>query len=72
MNEMNLSAVALVCALAPPPEPSSSELLARQILEHLKNHGVSGSVLRVVDWDVHPRWRPLSEMGTAPIRSALT
>src|SRR3712207_5355625 len=49
-----LRALALVCSLKASPAPSSSDLLARQVLEDLGTHGVSGSVLRVVDHDVRP------------------
>lgn len=49
-----LSALALVCSLSPSPEPSSSELMARHVLEELHKHGVSGSTIRVVDHDVKP------------------
>jgi multimeric flavodoxin WrbA len=49
-----LRALALVCSLKPSPAPSSSELMARQILEELGKHGVTGDVIRVVDHDVKP------------------
>ncbi|WP_026549632.1 NAD(P)H-dependent oxidoreductase [Arthrobacter sp. Br18] len=48
----NLSAFALVCTLTPSPEPSSSELIARHILDLLAGHGVQSSLERVVDHDV--------------------
>ena len=51
---MALTALALTCTLKPSPEPSSSALLASQILAELESHGVSGSALRVVDFDVKP------------------
>ena len=51
---MSLTALALVCTLKPSPEPSSSALMASQILVELENHGVSGSAVRVVDFDVKP------------------
>jgi multimeric flavodoxin WrbA len=47
-------ALALVCSLKPSPAPSSSELLARQVLDALAGHGVTGEVVRVVDHDVRP------------------
>ena len=50
----NLRAVALVCTLKLSPEPSSSELMGRQVLEALGEHGVDGEVVRVVDHDVKP------------------
>jgi multimeric flavodoxin WrbA len=49
-----LRALALVCSLKPSPAPSSSDLMARQVLEELSRHGVTGSVVRVVDHDVKP------------------
>jgi len=66
-----LRALALVCSLKPSPAPSSSELMARQVLDELKKHGVSGDVVRVVDHDVKPgvevdlgegdEWPPIRE-----------
>ncbi|MFG3343490.1 flavodoxin family protein [Streptomyces sp. NPDC048018] len=49
-----LRAVALVCTLAPSPAPSSSQLLAEQVLEELSARGVTGSVIRIADHDVKP------------------
>ena len=50
-----LSALALVCSLKASPAPSSSDLMARQILEELGRHGVrTADVVRVVDHDVKP------------------
>lgn len=49
-----LRALALVCSLKPSPAPSSSELMARQVLQELGRHGVAGDVVRVVDHDVKP------------------
>src|SRR3954464_14435228 len=49
-----LRALALVCTLSPFPAESSSELMARQVLEELGKHGVTGDVVRVVDHDVKP------------------
>ncbi|OMH24236.1 flavodoxin [Tersicoccus phoenicis] len=50
----SLTALALVCSLKPSPAASSSELMARQVLDELATHGVTGSVVRVVDHDVRP------------------
>ena len=50
----SLRALALVCSLKPSPAPSSSEKLARQVLDELAKHGVTGDVVRVVDHDVKP------------------
>lgn len=49
-----LRALALVCTLKASPAPSSSDLIARQLLEELGRHGVTGDVVRVVDHDVKP------------------
>ena len=49
-----LSAVALVCTLTPSPKPSSSELMARHVLDQLEQHGVRTASVRVVDHDVKP------------------
>jgi multimeric flavodoxin WrbA len=50
----SLRALALVCSLKPSPAPSSSDLMARQVLEELAKHGVTGEIVRVVDHDVNP------------------
>ncbi|MFF3015661.1 flavodoxin family protein [Streptomyces sp. NPDC057939] len=47
-----LRAVALVCTLSPSPAASSSDLLARQTLEALAEHGVTGKTIRIADHDV--------------------
>src|SRR4051794_3045548 len=50
-----LSALALVCSLKASPAPSSSDLMARQILAELGKYGVTtADVVRVVDHDVKP------------------
>ena len=49
---MPLTALALNCTLSPSPADSSTQLLAQQVLDALAEHGVSGSMLRVVDHDV--------------------
>ncbi|MFE7740981.1 flavodoxin family protein [Nocardia sp. NPDC057455] len=48
------TALALVCTLKKSPAESSSDLIARQVLDELAGHGVRGTVLRVVDYDVLP------------------
>lgn len=53
-QQQPLRALALVCTLTPSPEPSSSHLLAQQVMDALGEHGVTGSVVRVVDHDVKP------------------
>ncbi|WP_336030256.1 flavodoxin family protein [Geodermatophilus sp. FMUSA9-8] len=47
-------ALALICSLKPSPAPSSSELMARQVLDALGEHGFTSDVVRVVDHDVKP------------------
>lgn len=49
-----LSALALVCTLTPSPTPSSSELMARHVLQELESHRVRTSSVRVVDHEVKP------------------
>jgi multimeric flavodoxin WrbA len=49
-----LRALALTCSLKPSPAESSSDLIARQVLEQLAEHDVVGEALRVVDHDVKP------------------
>ena len=51
-HEIELRALVLVCSLKPSPDPSSSELLGRQVLEQLQQYGATGEVLRVVDHGV--------------------
>lgn len=48
----DLTAIAIVCTLSPSPKPSSSELMARHVLDQLKKHGVETSSVRVVDHNV--------------------
>ncbi len=49
-----LRAIALNCTLKPSPAASSSELLARQVLDALEAYEVEGEIVRVVDFDVKP------------------
>jgi multimeric flavodoxin WrbA len=51
---MSIRALALVCSLKPSPAESSSELLARQVLDSLSGHDVTGELVRLVDHDVRP------------------
>ncbi|MGQ0576989.1 MAG: flavodoxin family protein [Pseudonocardia sp.] len=53
-NSAPLTAVALNCTLSPSPAGSSTELMARQVLDALAEHGVTGEIVRVVDHDVRP------------------
>jgi multimeric flavodoxin WrbA len=48
----DLTALALVCTLTPSPEPSSSELLAQNVLNELEGQGVRTTSVRVVDYNV--------------------
>jgi len=48
------TAIALNCTLKPSPAVSSSEKLGGEVLAALSAHGVTGSTLRVVDFDVKP------------------
>lgn len=49
-----LTALALVCSLTPSPAESSSQLMASQVLDELKQYNVTGEIIRVVDHDVKP------------------
>jgi len=49
-----LTALVLVGTLRPSPSESSSDLLGRQILDALAEHGVTGSAIRIVDHDIKP------------------
>ncbi|WP_372672828.1 flavodoxin family protein [Amycolatopsis kentuckyensis] len=51
---MTLRVVALTCTLKPSPSKSSSDLIARQLLDLFAERGVTGEVVRVVDHDVRP------------------
>ncbi|MDX6360482.1 MAG: hypothetical protein QOH37_3536 [Nocardioidaceae bacterium] len=47
-----VTALVLVCTLKPSPAESSSDLLAGQVLEALRQEGADGEIIRVVDHDV--------------------
>lgn len=49
-----LSALALVCTLKPSPAESSSQLFAKQLLDALSDHGVTGTAVWMVDYDIRP------------------
>lgn len=51
---MARTALALNCTLKSSPETSSTEKLAQEVLDALASHGVSGDLVRVVDYDVRP------------------
>ena len=50
----DLIALVLVGSLKSSPEPSSSEVLGRQVLYALGQHGVAGTVVRLADHDIRP------------------
>lgn len=54
MTDTPLHAIALNCTLKPSPAASSTELLNGIVRDHLLNHGVTTSQVRVVDLDVRP------------------
>ncbi|WP_089227249.1 flavodoxin family protein [Actinacidiphila glaucinigra] len=54
MDNTPLRALALVCTLNRSPARSSSQLLAEQTLQALREQGVTGESVRVVDHDVRP------------------
>jgi len=53
-NSQPLHAIALVCSLKSSPAPSSSELMAEQVCEQLREHGVKTETLRCADYTISP------------------
>ncbi|ADJ46042.1 flavodoxin-like protein [Amycolatopsis mediterranei S699] len=51
---MTLRVLALTCTLKPSPAKSSSDLMARQLLDLFAERGATGELVRVVDHDVRP------------------
>ncbi|MFE9851851.1 flavodoxin family protein [Streptomyces sp. NPDC005576] len=49
-----MRALALVCTLNASPAPSSSQLLAEQVMAEFERLGVPGEIVRVADHDVLP------------------
>jgi multimeric flavodoxin WrbA len=49
-----LRALLLTCTLTPSPGQSSTEVMGRQVLDALAEHGVTGESVRMVDHDVKP------------------
>jgi multimeric flavodoxin WrbA len=52
--DSSLTAVAFACSLKPSPAPSSSQLMAEHVLRDLRSVGVTGDVIRCVDYDIKP------------------
>jgi multimeric flavodoxin WrbA len=46
--------ITLVCTLKPSPSESSSDTLASQVMEQLKNRGATGETIRIADHDIKP------------------
>lgn len=51
---MALRAIALNCSLSHSPAPSSTEKLLQEALAELRQHGVEGESLRMVDYEIRP------------------
>jgi multimeric flavodoxin WrbA len=51
---VTLTAFALSCTLKPSPAESSTDLLTRQLLDRLGEHGVETEMVRAVDHDIKP------------------
>ena len=51
---MPLTALALNCTLKPSPADSSCDLLLKQTLAALQEHGVEGELLRAADYNIKP------------------
>lgn len=49
-----LKALALTCSLKPSPQESSTDILARQVLDELEKHDVSTELIRVIDYVIAP------------------
>ncbi|HET8884254.1 MAG TPA: NAD(P)H-dependent oxidoreductase [Candidatus Saccharimonadales bacterium] len=54
MNDLPLKALVLGCSLRGLPSESSSDVLAQQVLDELSQYNVSGSIIRVVDYNIMP------------------
>ena len=54
MPSTPLNALALNCTLKTSPDESSGDLMAHQYLDALAEHGVTGTVVRPVDFTLHP------------------
>ncbi|XXZ47590.1 NAD(P)H-dependent oxidoreductase (plasmid) [Streptomyces cavourensis] len=49
-----MRALTLVCTLNASPAPSSSQLLAEQVMAQFAQHAVQGEIVRIADHDVRP------------------
>jgi len=54
MSQKALRAVGLVCSLKPSPAPSSSELIAEHVFEHMRQQRVECETVRCVDYAIAP------------------
>ncbi|WP_449278856.1 flavodoxin family protein [Leucobacter sp. GX24907] len=54
MRDQKLKALALNCTLKPSPAESSTQLMAELLLDGLRERGVDGNAIRVVDHNVLP------------------
>lgn len=54
MLNPQVKAIALTCSLRASPADSSSDLLANQVLDELKQHDVESELIRVADHDILP------------------
>nr|WP_209305731.1 NAD(P)H-dependent oxidoreductase [Mycobacterium sp. PS03-16] len=53
-NTTPLRAVALICTLKASPAESSSDVIAEQLLAHMRSAGVECETVRCVDYDIKP------------------
>ena len=49
-----MRALSLVCSLNASPTPSSSQLLAEQVMADFSKLGAEGEAVRVADFDIRP------------------
>ena len=50
--ESNLKATALICTLSPSPKKSSSELMAKELLDEMTSYGVEAEIFRIADFTI--------------------
>jgi multimeric flavodoxin WrbA len=51
---MSLAVVAFNCTLKPSPAASSTEVLLREMIQALEEHGAKGELIRAVDFNIKP------------------